>query len=173
MLKCLPIILMSSRALKKGYQSTHTVVVKKKRKMLKYVRIDGSTPHHERQLNTQKFQKDPSCRVAIIGMLAGVGITLTEASHVFFAELHWTPGIILQAEDRAHRIGQKNNVIINYLVAKNSIDEPMWSIICNKVNVTSTALEGCRSSLKAKRINVQRRGQVMMMMQISLVYRKL
>ena len=54
---------------------------KKKRKMLKYVRIDGSTPHHERQLNTQKFQKDPSCRVAIIGMLAGgVGITLTEAS---------------------------------------------------------------------------------------------
>ena len=131
---------------------------KKKRKMLKYVRIDGSTPHHERQLNTQKFQKDPSCRVAIIGMLAGgVGITLTEASHVFFAELHWTPGIILQAEDRAHRIGQKNNVIINYLVAKNSIDEPMWSIICNKVNVTSTALEGCRSSLKAKRINAQRK----------------
>ena len=93
----------------------------------------------------------------LLANAGGVGITLTEASHVFFAELHWTPGIILQAEDRAHRIGQKNNVIINYLVAKNSIDEPMWSIICNKVNVTSTALEGCRSSLKAKRINAQRK----------------
>eukprot|EP00943_MAST-04B_sp_MAST-4B-sp1_P000459 g459.t1 len=122
-----------------------------KMKAIKYMRIDGQTPHHERQLNTRKFQMDPNCRVGIIGMLAGgVGITLTEASHVFFAELHWTPGIILQAEDRAHRIGQKNKVVINYLVAKNSIDEPMWSIICNKVHVTSTALEGTRTSLKAK-----------------------
>ena len=127
-----------------------------KLKKIKYMRIDGSTPHHERQLNTKKFQTNPDCRVAIIGMLAGgVGITLTEASHVFFAELHWTPGIILQAEDRAHRIGQKNNVVINYLVAKNSIDEPMWSIICNKVNITSTALEGTRTSLKAKKTKVK------------------
>ena len=38
---------------------------------------------------------------------------------------------------------------------KNSIDEPMWSIICNKVNITSTALEGTRTSLKAKKTKVK------------------
>ena len=43
----------------------------------------------------------------------------------------------------------------NLLELKNSIDEPMWSIICNKVNITSTALEGTRTSLKAKKTKVK------------------
>ena len=38
-----------------------------------------------------------------------------------------------QAEDRIHRIGQKNSVLIQYLVAKGTIDEVLWRMICNKV----------------------------------------
>ena len=141
--------------------STYRHVNKKgKKKRIAYIRIDGSTPHRERADNVRKFQSDPNCRVGILGILAGgVGITLTAASHVFFAELHWTPGILQQAEDRAHRIGQTaKNVHINYMVAKGSLDDIMWSIVCSKVNVVSCALEGTKQKLKVDVLKKKRGG---------------
>ena len=74
-----------------------------KKKRLQWMRIDGNTPHSERTKNAKSFQENKQCRVAVVGMTSGgIGITLTAASHVFFAELHWTPGVLQQAEDRAH-----------------------------------------------------------------------
>ena len=65
------------------------------------------------------------------------GITLTAADHIIFSELHWTPGVMEQAEDRVHRIGQENSVLVQYLVARGTIDEVLWRMLCNKVEVVN------------------------------------
>ena len=62
------------------------------------------------------------------------GLTFTKATLVVFAEMYWTPGVLIQCEDRAHRIGQTQCVSIHYLVAKDTMDEWVWSALCRKVS---------------------------------------
>lgn len=67
----------------------------------KYIRIDGSTTPQSRQDQIDSFQDDPTIKIALLGITAaGVGVTLTAASTVWFAELFWTPAMMIQAEDR-------------------------------------------------------------------------
>ena len=100
------------------------------RKKEGYIRIDGSTPADQRHALVSKFQQLDSVRVAVLSLTAcGQGITLTAASTVVFAELTWTPGLMSQAEDRAHRIGQSNSVNIYYLCGKGTVDDHMVNMI--------------------------------------------
>ena len=67
----------------------------------RYIRIDGSTSPKARQDQIMQFQNDPAVRIAMLGITAaGVAVTLTASSTVWFAELFWTPAIMIQAEDR-------------------------------------------------------------------------
>ncbi|KAI8503989.1 Swi SNF matrix associated, actin dependent regulator of chromatin [Branchiostoma belcheri] len=117
---------------------------------VKYIRIDGSVPSAERTHLVQQFQADPTVKVAVLSILAaGTGLTLTAASHVVFAELYWTPGVLEQAEDRAHRIGQHSAVHVHYLVARNTIDDWMWSMLTRKVSVVTSTLNGKLAVLQA------------------------
>ena len=61
--------------------------------------------------------------------MAAQGITLTRASNVCFLELEWTPAMHDQAEDRCHRIGQRDAVTAWYLLAAETIDETMARLI--------------------------------------------
>ncbi|XP_064621798.1 uncharacterized protein LOC135484357 [Lineus longissimus] len=116
---------------------------------IEYIRIDGSTAQSDRARLVHTFQTKKTIRVAILSILAaGVGLTFTAASLVVFAELHWTPGTLIQCEDRAHRIGQTNPVNIHYLVAKGSVDEWVWGAIKKKTVVVSTILNGVCQSLE-------------------------
>ena len=81
-----------------------------------YIRIDGLTNGAIRPNLVTQFQTDPSVRVAVLAITAaGVGLTLTAARTVFFSEMFWTPGSLIQAEDRVHRIGQTGSVLIKYV----------------------------------------------------------
>ena len=78
------------------------------RKAVRHIRIDGNTPQHLRQEMCTRFQEDTVTKAGVLSITAaGVGLTLHAASTVVFIELYWNPGNLLQAEDRAHRLGQK------------------------------------------------------------------
>eukprot|EP01133_Synstelium_polycarpum_P015748 gene15748-18711_t len=115
------------------------VLVKQK---VGYIRIDGSTPVHSRAQYVSAFQTEDTIKVAVLSLLAaGTGLTLTAANLVIFAELYWTPGSLFQAEDRAHRIGQKNSVLIQYLVGIGTVDEHIWNMIESKKEVLGRVLD--------------------------------
>lgn len=123
-----------------------------KQKKVEYIRIDGSVSIDKRHERVQAFQYDQRVRVAILSITAcSQGLTLTAASTVVFAELTWTPSIMNQAEDRAHRIGQSNSVNIYYLYGKNTIDDIIFSILSEKSQVVSDALDGIVTDYKINR----------------------
>jgi len=104
--------------------------------------ITGKTPNNKRQVEVDRFQQDEHCQVFIgtIGA-AGTGWTLTEASTVLFAELDWVPGNMNQAEDRAHRIGQKDHVLVYHTAVEGSIDTQMIRRLIEKQKTIDEALE--------------------------------
>ena len=105
------------------------------------VRLDGGMCAEEKQLSIDRFQGDDEIRLFVGNIqAAGVGITLTAASNVFFVEIGWTPAIHEQAEDRTHRISQKNAVNCYYMIAENTIDEKIADMLEAKGGITSAAI---------------------------------
>lgn len=96
------------------------------------VSIIGGQSDPQRQENIDRFQKGES-KLMIAGIRAGnVGINLTRAKYVIFAELDWSPAIHRQAEDRLHRIGQKNTVFAYYLIGSGTLDDHVANILVDK-----------------------------------------
>jgi SWI/SNF-related matrix-associated actin-dependent regulator 1 of chromatin subfamily A len=107
-----------------------------------FIRIDGSTPQKNRMNIVNTFRTDVMKQVAILSIGAcSTGLNFTMSAHVIFAELDWTPGVLLQAEDRTHRIGQRaDSILIQYLIGKDTLDERVWSGLRHKFNTVNTIL---------------------------------
>jgi len=88
-----------------------------------------------------RFWNDDKCQLFIGSLkVAGIGLNLQVASNIVFAELDWVPGVITQFEDRCHRIGQENPLLIQHLVAQNSMDSYMAKKIIAKQKSINVAL---------------------------------
>ena len=71
---------------------------------VKYVLISGEVTQVRRDKLLANFQEDDVTSIALLGMTAaGVGLNMTRANVVLFAELNWSVGTLLQCEDRVHR----------------------------------------------------------------------
>lgn len=108
---------------------------------IKFVTVDGSASLAAREAAKNAFQAG-GVDVFIGTQAAKEGITLTRASNTIFVERWWTPGDEEQAEDRIHRIGQKNAATIWFLQATDSIDDHLRGLVDSKRVVATKAVGG-------------------------------
>jgi SNF2 family DNA or RNA helicase len=101
----------------------------------------GGMSDEDKNTSVDRFQNDPKVRLFVGSiMAAGVGLTLTKASLVIFAELDWVPANLTQAEDRAHRIGQVDSVLVQHIVIDGSIDCNLAKRVVSKQNLIDRAM---------------------------------
>ena len=94
-----------------------------------------------------RFQNDQKVRAIVCSLGAGgVGFTMTAARSVLFIEQGWTPAVHDQAEDRTHRIGQKNAVTAYYMIGKDTIDGDIYELIERKREIVSAASDGAEGT---------------------------
>jgi SWI/SNF-related matrix-associated actin-dependent regulator 1 of chromatin subfamily A len=105
----------------------------------------GADALAEREAAVRAFQQPGGPQLIVCATrVAAQGITLTRASNVAFLELEWTPAMHDQAEDRTHRIGQRDAVTAWYLLAADSIDETMAELVEAKRSHISAVTDGRR-----------------------------
>lgn len=116
----------------------HELVDELKKRFPDSVTVTGRQSASQKQEAVDDFQNKEETKLIICSIkAAGVGLTLTAASDVAFLELPWTYADCCQCEDRAHRIGQKDNVTAYYLLGNNTIDSVVYSLINKKKTVAS------------------------------------
>jgi SWI/SNF-related matrix-associated actin-dependent regulator of chromatin subfamily A-like protein 1 len=105
---------------------------------------EDSLQHRENTIRAfQDAGGPPGHRLIVCATrVAAQGITLTRASNVAFLELEWTPAMHDQAEDRCHRLGQRDAVTAWYLLAANTIDETMARLIQRKRATVAAVTDG-------------------------------
>ena len=105
------------------------------------VKVDGAMSKPQRQHSVDSFQESDKIKVFVGNIkAAGVGITLTAAEAVIMNDLSFLPSDHAQAEDRAYRYGQKNNVLVYYPIFENTIEGIIYDILNNKKQVIATVM---------------------------------
>ena len=105
------------------------------------VKVDGSMTKQDRQFSVDQFQENEKIKVFVGNIkAAGVGLTLTAAEAVIMNDLSFLPSDHAQAEDRAYRFGQKNNVLVYYPIFENTIEGVIYDILNNKKQVIATVM---------------------------------
>lgn len=109
---------------------------------LKYMRMDGQTDVSERQTLIDTYNNDPSIPVFLLSTRAsGLGITLTSAQVCIIHDLDFNPFNDLQAEDRCHRIGQKEKVTVIKLVTADTVDQDVYAMQERKSRMNSAIMD--------------------------------
>ena len=127
----------------------HKKLLKRLHKQYKKISVlvNGEVSAKDRNIRTKTFQRKKECRIFFGNIqAAGTGWNGTVSSTVLFVEIDWVPANMTQAADRPHRIGQKNNVSVYFLVAKDTIEEHVCRLVENKQNTVDQVLDGKKNT---------------------------
>jgi SNF2 family DNA or RNA helicase len=104
--------------------------------------LTGSTPAKSRQAMVEAFQKLDGPKFFVISVKAGgVGLNLTQASHVVHFDRWWNPAVEDQATDRAFRIGQVRNVLVHKFVSRGTLEERIDEMIFSKKSISQALFD--------------------------------
>lgn len=117
--------------------SLHEIVDQLRKAFPDAVTVTGRDSTLAKQQAVDAFQSGEARLIVCSIKAAGVGLTLTASSNVAFLELPWTYADCCQCEDRAHRIGQKDNVTCYYLLGQHTIDQVLYGLIHKKKSIAS------------------------------------
>ncbi|XP_050435518.1 SWI/SNF-related matrix-associated actin-dependent regulator of chromatin subfamily A containing DEAD/H box 1 homolog [Adelges cooleyi] len=120
-----------------------------------YLRLDGSTQVQERQLMIDLYNMDESVFAFLLSTKAGgLGINLTSADTVIFHDIDYNPYNDKQAEDRCHRVGQTKPVNIIKFISKDSIEQSMFKVAQEKLNLEQQVTGGGNEDEEADKLTM-------------------
>jgi superfamily II DNA or RNA helicase len=113
-----------------------------------YEYLDGKT--RDRQTRVERFQNDADCKLFLISLKAGgLGLNLTAAEYVFLLDPWWNPAVEAQAIDRAHRIGQSQQVFAYRLIARDTVEEKVLELQATKRELADAIINADNSLIRS------------------------
>jgi SNF2 family DNA or RNA helicase len=113
-----------------------------------YEYLDGKT--RDRAARVERFQNDTTCKLFLISLKAGgLGLNLTAAEYVFLLDPWWNPAVEAQAIDRAHRIGQAQQVFAYRLIARDTVEEKVLELQATKRELADAIINADNSLIRS------------------------
>ena len=115
-----------------------------------YQYLDGAT--RDRKAPVERFQNDPDCKLFLVSLKAGgLGLNLTAAEYVFLLDPWWNPAVEAQAIDRAHRIGQTQQVFAYRIIARDTVEEKVLELQKTKRDLAAAIISADNSLIRTLR----------------------
>ncbi|KAK9722597.1 chromatin remodeling complex Adenosinetriphosphatase [Basidiobolus ranarum] len=117
-----------------------------------YCRIDGQTAHEDRIQAIDEYNSPNSSKFIFLltTRAGGLGINLVTADIVILYDSDWNPQVDLQAQDRAHRIGQKKQVYVFRMITENAIEEKVLERAAQKLRLDQLVIQQGRMAQQQK-----------------------
>ena len=117
---------------------------------IKYVKLDGAMRQEDRHANLLKFEQDKDCKVFLLSTRAGGhGINLQVSDTVIIFDSDFNPQMDEQAKDRAHRIGQKNEVRVYRLITQSPVEAGILARATSKKDLDNIIIQAGMFNQKA------------------------
>ncbi len=114
---------------------------------VKFESLHGGIPGKKREALFKNFNTDPDCKVFLSTDAGGVGLNLQAASNLINMDIPWNPAVLEQRIGRIYRMGQKKNVSVINLVAQDTIEHRMLSVLKFKSAVAAGILDKGEDSI--------------------------